>query len=215
MTVNGKKVGRRAGVCLAVRVCVSAVVCVVFVACRPEIPMVNLGIDDRYAVARMQALVLHPEFDGTRYIWTMIDCDGDESVVSTERDFVFCSAETGDYVVRLRIEDPVNPYIHDVHIAVWEEEVAYSRYITRVYEYCPAPGQFVNVMPEYEAGNTYADMLKKAEESVSGTNDVLISLGAYGGYVTFGFDHRVVNVPGEYDFKIYGNAFYSAEVPNP
>ncbi|MDE7103326.1 MAG: cell surface protein [Bacteroidales bacterium] len=185
------------------------------VACKPEIPMVSLGIDDYYAVARMQPLVLHPEFEGERYIWTMSDRTGHESVVSTERDFIFCSADTGAYALHLQIEDPVNPYEHDTYIVVWGEEVAYSRYITRVYEYCPAPGQFVNVMPEYEAGDTYADMLKKAEESISGTNDVLISLGAYGGYVTFGFDHSVVNVPGEYDFKIYGNAFYSAEVPNP
>lgn len=35
-----------------------------------------------------------------------------------------------------------------------------------------------------------------------------LSLGAYGGYITVGFDHTVPNVPGEYDFKIYGNAYY-------
>ncbi len=191
------------------------VVGLTLVACKPEIPMVSLGIDDYYAVARMQPLVLHPEYEGESYIWTMGDRAGNETVVSTERDFVFCSADTGAYALHLQIEDPVNPYEHDVYIVVWGEEVAYSRYITRVYEYCPAPGQFVNVMPEYEAGNTYADMLRKAEESIAGTNDVLISLGAYGGYVTFGFDHSVVNVPGEYDFKIFGNAFYSAETPNP
>lgn len=184
-------------------------------SCKPEIPMVSLGIDDTYAVARMKALVLHPEFNGERYIWTSVDSTGVETEVSGDRDLVFCSAETGEFHFRLRIEDAANPYVHDVRVTVWEEEVAYSPYITRVYEYCPAPGQFVNVMPAYEAGDTYADMLKKTEESIAGTNDVMISLGAYGGYVTFGFDHSVVNVPGAYDFKIYGNAFYAAENPNP
>lgn len=185
----------------------------VFSSCREEIPMLNLGIDDHYVVARMQALVLHPEFDGARYVWTQIDSAGNERVLSEERDFVFCAARAGVYRYRLQIEDETNPYTHHLQIVVWEEEVAYSRYIAKVYEYCPAPGQFVNRMPEYEEGNTYADMLRKAEEAIGGTNNGLISLGAYGGYVTFGFDHSVVNVPGEYDFKIFGNAFYASENP--
>ncbi len=184
---------------------------VLFASCRPEIPMVSLGIDDTYAVPRMKALVLHPQFPGTRYVWTALGGGGGDSVVSEERDLVFCSAETGVFRYRLQIEDPTNPYTHEVLITVWEEEVAYSPYITRVYEYCPAPGQFVNLLPEYEAGDTYAVMLKKAEESIGGTNDVMISLGAFGGYITFGFDHSVMNVPGQYDFKIYGNAFYATE----
>ena len=43
----------------------------------------------------------------------------------------------------------------------------------------------------------------------------MISLVVYGCYVTFGFDHTVVNVPGQKDFKILGNAFYADANPNP
>lgn len=89
---------------------------------------------------------------------------------------------------------------------------ANNPYINKVYDFCPAPGQFVNVMPEYDDGDTKDDILLKVEEQIcgneiDGANPGMISLGAYGGYVVFGFDHSVVNVPGEYDFKIYGNAF--------
>ena len=91
---------------------------------------------------------------------------------------------------------------------------AQSPYINKVYEYLPAPGQFVNKLPIYEDGDTQADMNRKAEECISGDNQMFISLGAYGGYVVFGFDHAVINVPGAYDFKIYGNAFASASNPN-
>ena len=87
---------------------------------------------------------------------------------------------------------------------------AQSPFISKVYEYRPAPGQFVNTLPQYEAGDTQEDMNRKAEESIRGDNKRLISLGAYGGYVIFGFDHPVANLPGEYDFKIWGNAFLSA-----
>ena len=85
---------------------------------------------------------------------------------------------------------------------------ANSPYIAKVYDFLPAPGQFVNKLPEYNDGDTSEDMLKKVEEQLCGdSNPGMISLGSYGGYVVFGFDHPVVNVPGAYDFKIYGNAF--------
>lgn len=178
-------------------------------SCQEEIPMVSLGIDDAYAIERMKALTLHPEFPGERYEWYLQDKQGADSLVSTERDYTFISAYTGTFKLKLQIIDASNPLEHHVDIVVWEEEVAYSRYIAKVYEYHPAPGQFVNQLPQYQEGDTEDDMRKKAEEYISGTNNRAISLGGYGGYVTFGFDHTVVNVPGEKDFKILGNAFYN------
>ena len=91
---------------------------------------------------------------------------------------------------------------------------AQSPYIHKVYEYRPAPGQFINKLPKYESGDTQEDMNRKAEEWISGENKVLISLCGYGGYVIFGFDHPVVNVPDSSDFKIWGNAFFSTSNPN-
>jgi len=90
---------------------------------------------------------------------------------------------------------------------------AQSPYIHRVFEYRPAPGQFINAIPEYEAGDTQEDMNRKAEESISGDNKGLISLGGYGGYVIFGFDHPVVNVSGVADFKVWGNAISGSAEP--
>lgn len=83
-----------------------------------------------------------------------------------------------------------------------------SPYLSRVLDYCPAPGQFVNEMPEYEAGDTHESMLAKVAENLCGEERPgMISLGGFGGYVIVAFDHPVVNVPGEYDFKLFGNAF--------
>lgn len=85
-----------------------------------------------------------------------------------------------------------------------------SPYLYKVYEFVPAPGQFVNEMPEYEDGDDAESMNAKVEEQICGDKmPGMISLGAWGGYVVVGFDHPVVNVIGEYDFKIYGNAFKS------
>lgn len=186
-----------------------SLVCVVMLCgCRDEVPMVSLGIDDSYYIYRMQKLPLKPALTGESYRWYV-----DGELVSETRDYIFLAQNEGTYALTLDILDPATPYHFDFTVTVMHEEVEYSPYISQVYEYCPAPGQFINIMPEYEPGDTYADILQKCEESISGTNDIMISLGGYGGYVTFGFDHTVVNVPGEKDFRIWGNAFY--ELTNP
>ena len=176
--------------------------------CSDEIPMVNLGIDDVYYIARMQKLDLHPALTGERYEWYV-----DGELVSKSKDYIFLEPKEGTYNLELKIIDPETPYDFLFTIHVLHEEIEYSPYIFKVYEYCPAPGQFINEMPIYEEGDTYEIILQKAEESISGTNDIMISLGGYGGYVTFGFDHTVINIPGEKDFRIWGNAFY--ELLNP
>ena len=92
---------------------------------------------------------------------------------------------------------------------------AQSPYISKVYEYMPAPGQFINELPEYEDGDTANELRLKAEECLANDERILVSLGGYGGYIVFGFDHMVPNVAGAYDFKILGNAFYANANPNP
>ena len=170
---------------------IGACASVLMVSCQQDIPMVSLGVDSQYRIERMRKLILRPEFTGEAYRWTMKDSEGADSTVSTEREFIFVAEKPGTYALRLDIIDAQNPVMQEVEINVEEESVAYSRYITEVYEYCPAPGQFVNIMPLYEEGDTEEDMCRKARESISGTNDIMISLGGYGGYVTFGFDHTV------------------------
>ena len=188
--------------------------------------MVNLGIDNTYAVERMRTIILHPEYEGEAYEWRLISSPlasgvpeksadfwgalSPDTLISSNRDLIFCPKDTGTYFFRLNIIDQQNPITHQFKVIVWEEEIAYSPYISKVLEYNPAPGQFVNTMPQYEEGDTYATMLQKVEESITGTNRTLISLGAWGGYVTFAFDHSVINSPKQADFLIEGNSFYAS-----
>lgn len=173
-------------------------------ACSNDVPIVNLGIDDFYRISRMQKLSLTPAFTGEAYRWYV-----DGRLVATSRDYVFVTGRQGTYHLTFEVIDPENPYRYDFTVEVTEEQEGYSPYISRVYEYCPAPGQFVNEMPRYEDGDTYEDMLRKVEDAISDTNDIMITLGSFGGYVTFGFDHTVINVKGEKDIRIWGNAIYA------
>ena len=87
----------------------------------------------------------------------------------------------------------------------------YSKYIEAVDEYVPAPGQFINTMPQYEEGDDAKAMARKCTEAIGGDKGGLVSLGAYGGYITFHFDHSIANVKGEKDLYIKGNTFAASE----
>lgn len=79
-----------------------------------------------------------------------------------------------------------------------------------VIEMHPAPGQFVNTLPEWAEGETHEDICCKATESLK--NGEVLHLGAYGGYMTVKFDHPVQNLRGS-DLRITGNGFYAAADP--
>lgn len=86
-------------------------------------------------------------------------------------------------------------------------------YQTKVLDYAPAPGQFIDYKRYLKEGQdslslSKEDVLEQLTESMYNNVSHLLSLGAYGGSVVFGFDQSIVNVQGNYDFKVYGNAMY-------
>ena len=86
-----------------------------------------------------------------------------------------------------------------------------SRYATEVFEYTPAPGQYIN---DPQTGGMPSGMTDPAEAAGWALQrlekKLFVSLGAFGGFITVGFDHEVLNSRGDYDFAIFGNAFLDA-----
>ncbi len=73
-------------------------------------------------------------------------------------------------------------------------------YVTKVFDYLPAPGQFVN--------KSWAD--PAAGEKVIGNTSGGASLGGFGGYIIVGFEQAIVNRDNNaygVDFTVKGNAF--------
>lgn len=82
----------------------------------------------------------------------------------------------------------------------------------KVYEFVPAPGQFVNETNTagYNGERTHEAACAYAQKRLD--NELYVSLGGWGGYIVVGFDHSIEN-KGGYDFSIKGNAFDSSNEP--
>ena len=81
-------------------------------------------------------------------------------------------------------------------------------FANKVWEYKPAPGQFINTLTSaYENGFTTEQVLDRATEKIKKKS--VISLGGFGGYIILGFPQSIPNIEGKNDFKIWGNATYN------
>lgn len=91
-----------------------------------------------------------------------------------------------------------------------EDPNAPSAFANKVLEYHPAPSQYMNSSyTAYKEGfTTEAEVLKYATALIKDRTSCLFTLGGFGGNITLGFDHTIPNVAGQYDFKVYGNAYY-------
>ncbi len=124
---------------------------------------------------------------------------------------LFVAAKEGEYHFKVSGSD----MDAEVVVTVEKQNEPISPFIAKVYDYLPAPGQFVNKLPPYQVGDSRDDMIRKAGEYLIGEDASMVTLGGWGGYVTIGFDHTIVNVPGRRDVRVHGNAFAAAANPNP
>ena len=164
----------------------------------PEIILIEPT--EGFEVDMMQWLRLSPEVlngNEASYAWTM-----NETVISDTNELLYVFAEAGTYEVEFTAENNMGVASKKLNITVNEQ--TYENKIAKVYDFLPAPGQFVNKMPEATADDDAESMIAKANDIL--TAGRMISLGGFGGYVTFGFDHTVINREGN-DFVVLGNAF--------
>ncbi|MRG45303.1 hypothetical protein GFS24_09260 [Chitinophaga sp. SYP-B3965] len=124
---------------------------------------------------------------------------------------LFTTVDRGTYKLKISSGDLIDTLL----ITVKQSDKILSPFIAKVFDYLPAPGQFVNELPKYNAGDTYETMMGKVNKELVGGDANTITLGGWGGYVVVGFDHTIVNVPGLRDFRIHGNAFGANANPRP
>jgi hypothetical protein len=164
----------------------------------PEITL--LEPDGGFQIDKMKWLRLQPEIkngNGVTFIWSI---DGEE--IATTDSFIYVFAEAGTHTLEFKARNDGGENAKMFTVTVKEQ--TYLNKITQVFDFFPAPGQFVNVLPAATAEDTDETMRVKAETAL--TAGSMVSLGGFGGYVEFGFDHTIINKEGN-DFTVLGNAF--------
>ncbi|MCH5219287.1 MAG: hypothetical protein J1F20_01865 [Muribaculaceae bacterium] len=84
-----------------------------------------------------------------------------------------------------------------------------SAWCDKVYEWTPAPGQFINEKTpdcDWNDKTTPAIAAQWAKNRLD--KHLYVSLGSFGGYIVVGFDHSILNTGG-YEIGVLGNAFNS------
>lgn len=186
---------------------------------------------DRYTFAgRTVYLTPYLEyFDNPVYEWAI----NDEPVSCTDKTYKLTPAESGTYKVTVTVTEKdaslqalsqnitrtgVSVTASVTVFCVSEKEADiqrpgtgnHSKYQNKVYEWVPAPGQFIGETAiggmtgnetTLESANAWADQ-RLADQN-------FVSLGGFGGYIIVGFDHSIARTENDYDFAIQGNAFNS------
>lgn len=158
---------------------------------------------------RLRAIEIENAFEA-EYSWTI---DGGEVQRGNMPMLAFEAAEEGTHAVRLTMCNDYLAASHDLTVNVCPPEGTYRRNTpgaaacNRVYEFLPAPGQFVN---EEYAATTMAEACAWAEERMA--RGGYVSLGGFGGYMVVGFDHSIPN-DGGYEIAVTGNPFDGSSEP--
>lgn len=129
----------------------------------------------------------------------------DGQTVCNDSVYYFISDKPGAHEVSITVSNGTASASNTATIQVSRETTSYSNRVAKLFDFQTAPGQFVNAMPMWEEGKTEAQMIARAESDIKG--GIGVHLGAYGGYVVAGFDHAIMNIPGQASFRVLGNAF--------
>lgn len=180
----------------------------------------ELKIQPNYEIDRSRIVSIIPnlsQFTNPTLQWkiTQINDVEKDSIISDQQQLDFISLKNGVYKIVVNVNDKVNKTNQVFDITVNQENQAYKKHITKIFDFMPSYGQFTNKLPVYNVGDTREIMIAKAEQAIAKDKASMISLGGFGGYVVFGFDHTIANVPGKRDFRVLGNAFWANGNPNP
>lgn len=155
------------------------------------------------------------------YSWNVVE---NETMTSDDAEFVFIADEVGVYhinaVATLHNGENQTSMTRTFVVTVYGEKDFYrpkngasQADWNKVFEYTPAPGQFIN---ELKTGGfdgtqiTPESAVAYAENRLNECN--WISLGGFGGYLVVGFDHSIDN-SSSYDFGVIGNAYDGSSEP--
>ena len=166
--------------------------------------------------------------DGAVFTWQV----DDNEAIAADASFVFVAEKAGSYTIAatatIQQDDKQITITREFSITVYNEGAFYRAKSAaskadwnKVYEYTPAPGQFINELKTGGFDNTqttpeaaiaYAEARMAEVDRNGNPYPNWVSLGGFGGYIIVGFDHSIDN-SGDYDLGILGNSFSGSSEP--
>ncbi len=198
-----------------------------------DIPFVWVFASDKYHTAVGRKLLIAPSAtsaeEDVTYLWKQV---GREEPIGNDSRLIFTAESAGEYRITATAttekEGEQITLTREFAIAVYEEGAFYRPQSgaskadwNRVYEYTPAPGQFINEtktggfdgsQTTPEAAIAYAEKRMSEVDREGNPYPNWVSLGGFGGYIVVGFDHSIDN-SGDYDLGILGNSFSGSSEP--
>ena len=160
---------------------------------------------------RIRVLDVENAFDAV-YTWSV---DGKAVQESDSPEYAYAAEREGTHAVKLEMKNGFLTASQLFTVNVCPAEGTYYRprsgssqvFCNKVYEFLPAPGQFVN---ERCTATTMEEACAYAESCLAQKS--YVSLGGFGGCLVVGFDHSIDN-DGDYNIAITGNAFDGSSEP--
>lgn len=170
-----------------------------------QVPVVKMNIEDSPINGKVNQSILFSAFNVNNKAYTQ-EWKLDGTVKSNSSDYDFTPLAAGIYNITYTASNSAGvfsyKYVVNVGIPTVPSGPGSSSYVTKVFEFLPAPGQYTN--------KTLGSM--EGAKSLEGREGA-VSLGAWGGYIVLGFDHTVINEPGKNDLVIYANAQFNWAEP--
>lgn len=165
----------------------------------------NKQIDEyTYETAQFHSLWL--EGKGTDCRWELLNGTEIVKIHPEGNRCFFISPKEGEYKISFTSSETKDK--ESVYKIKVKKDSTLRSYISEVIDYKPMPGQFINTLPEIGSTRNPKEINKLCNSAIAvpSKDAHMICLGAYGGSVTFKFDHTIINKKG-FDFAIFGNAF--------
>ena len=197
-----------------------------------DIPLVWDFAQTNYHTVVGRKLLIKPSVTSNTnsavYTWHVDDNDA----ITADASFVFMTDKAGHHTIvataTTQQDDKQITITHEFTITAYNEGAFYRAKSaaskadwTKVYEYTPAPGQFINELKTGGFDNTqttpeaaiaYAEARMSEVDRNGNPYPNWVSLGGFGGYIIVGFDHSINN-SGDYDLGILGNSFSGSSEP--
>jgi len=180
---------------------------------------IAITLQEKYETTTFSAsnIAASVDIENPTYEWIMTKNPVDQktdSIVGNTKDLQFITIYPGTYEITLNVTAGTKKGSKKTTVNVANETTNYNPYITRIFDFDPAPGMFANEV--YKEGFTKENVMQTALSRINETSvGYLLDLGGFGGSIVVGFDHTVVNIPGKEDFRVYGGDISNPSVPKP